>query len=172
MLSIFLQLTLSAKPFSLYDFVPGNWTHIHNRKLYNVLIDVDEDITSPTNTTIVYSGFFNKSKIVLFVDSPTSLIAQYGQNEFKVNLTLIHDWVSHDEIILPNGNHLSIGTFSPLNCEIAVADKENNDFIVYGFRKIENLEYKPKDFLIPTAIAVGILVICKYVLHIEIAGIF
>ncbi|EAY22491.1 hypothetical protein TVAG_035140 [Trichomonas vaginalis G3] len=165
MFTLFLSILGAENPFSLYEFIPGNWTSVKHRA--SMLIDLDDEIVSETNTSKYYTGFFNNSKLTIEVTSPTTMNVQYGKIKTHLNLTLVRDWITHADTILENGLHLSFSTFAQINCEIEIADKETGEIHSIGLRKIEKVEYKLHDFLIPTGIAIAIIFVLKYFLHIS-----
>ena len=165
---MFLFLTcLRYEEFDLFSMVPGNWTHFGEKNI-SVYISEDSLENETQNQTIKrFTGFYDDAEVDLTVLSPISLIAKYNNFEIPLNFSLSLEGVAFADTILPNGLHLSVGGFSRTNCEITLIDKEQNSFTVVGLMKTRHIDYTLKDFLIPTGIAIALMIFLRKVVRIS-----
>ena len=112
----------------------------------------------------LFKGFYGEDEVVIDVKSNKSLVATFKGEVIELDFSLSINGIAYADTILSNGNHMSVAGFSRKNCEITIADKQNNEFIVYGLVKTNKMEYTYYDFLIPTSIAIVIMVVGKKVL--------
>ena len=161
-----ISFILSARfeEFDLYKMAPGNWTHF-GKENFSILIFEDDTRQKEANISY-FKGFHKENEITLTVYSKTSMIATFQDQQFSLNFSLSLEGVAFAEASLPNGNYVSISGFSRTNFDITIVDKTQSSFIVYGFVKQE--KYTAADFIIPTGIAIGIMLFLKYVLGVSL----
>jgi len=151
-----LSLSYTFPELNLYTFLNGNWT-------YNSKSPISIELRNETNNSdgTVYNGYFMDNEINIKVTSNSTCVASYLDHKISLDFKKSVEGVSYTDFVLSDGSHASIVIFNQFAFEITIVDKENQQFGVYGFKKDEKFEYTLKDFLIPTGIAIFIMVVGK-----------
>lgn len=162
--------SLRFEEFDLYKMVPGNWSHFGEKNFSIIVFPVNETQkttnTEPKNSLDTshvekFKGFYEDEEISISVLTNKSMIVSYLNETISLNFSLSIEGSAFADKILSDGRHLSVGGFTRTNFEITIADKEKHDFFVLGFLKTDKVVYTLKDFLIPTSIAVVIMIVGK-----------